>query len=109
MEIPVTWHNIVAWGWLADMAASFKKGQTVAIDGRIENRQWKAQDGSKRYRSEVMPLLGSLPRPIGRNAALSRPLNVRALAEGRRDYRLRQAHGKRTYGEADEREIPQLR
>ena len=50
------WHNIVAWGKLAELCGEYlKKGRQVYIEGRISNRQYEAKDGSgKRTRSEIV-------------------------------------------------------
>ncbi len=60
-------HNVVAWRQLADVVGRFLvKGSLVFIEGRIETRSWQAQDGSKRYRTEIVAeglQLG--PRPGG--------------------------------------------
>ncbi len=48
-------HNCVLWGKLADIAGQYlSKGRRVYIEGRIETRSWDAQDGSKRYRTEIV-------------------------------------------------------
>jgi len=48
-------HNIVMFGVQADLAAQYlKKGKPIFVEGRIENRSWDAQDGTKKYRSEVV-------------------------------------------------------
>ena len=50
------WHNIVAWGKLAELCGQYlKKGRQVYIEGRISNRQYEAKDGSgKRSRTEIV-------------------------------------------------------
>jgi single-strand DNA-binding protein len=49
------WHNIVAWGPLADVVQQYlTKGSQVYIEGRIQNRQWEDQSGQKRYTSEIV-------------------------------------------------------
>lgn len=49
------WHNIVAWGKLADLANQYlKKGRSVYIEGRITSRSWDDKDGNKRYRTEIV-------------------------------------------------------
>ena len=49
------WHNIVAWGKLADLANQYlKKGRSVYIEGRITNRSWDDKDGNKRYKTEIV-------------------------------------------------------
>jgi len=49
------YHNIVAWGRLAEICAQYLiKGKKVYIDGRIQTRDWEGQDGVKRYRTEII-------------------------------------------------------
>jgi single-strand DNA-binding protein len=49
------WHNIVAWGKLAELANQYlKKGRTAYIEGRITNRSWDDRDGNKKYRTEIV-------------------------------------------------------
>jgi single-strand DNA-binding protein len=48
-------HNIVAWGKLAELSEQYlKKGRKVMIVGRLQTRSWDAEDGSKRYRTEIV-------------------------------------------------------
>ncbi len=50
-----TWHNIVMWGKLAEVANQYlKKGSTVYLEGRIDNRSYDDKDGNKKYISEVV-------------------------------------------------------
>ena len=58
------WHNIVAWGKLAEICEKYlKKGDAVYIEGRIETRSWEDKSGQKRYTTEIvaqeMTMLGS--------------------------------------------------
>lgn len=49
------WHNIVAWGRIAEICKEYlTKGKQVYIEGRIDNRSYDKQDGSKGYISEVV-------------------------------------------------------
>jgi len=49
------WHNLVLWGAQATLAESFlKKGDEVAIEGRISNRSYVDKDGVKRYTNEII-------------------------------------------------------
>ncbi len=62
----VEYHNIVAWGKLAEICAQYlKKGNKVFIEGRLQTRDWEGQDGVKRYRTEIitenMVMLGGKP------------------------------------------------
>lgn len=46
---------VVVWGKSAENIANhMKKGRLIAIAGRIETRSYEAQDGSKRYVTEVI-------------------------------------------------------
>lgn len=48
------WHNIVAWGQIADVVERFvKKGTQLYIEGRIRTRSWTDQSGQKRYTTEI--------------------------------------------------------
>jgi len=48
-------HNIVVFNRQGELCAQYlKKGQSVLIEGRIQTRSWDAQDGQKRYRTEIV-------------------------------------------------------
>lgn len=48
-------HNIVAWGKLAEICRQFlAKGRKVYVEGRLQTRDWEAQDGAKRTRTEIV-------------------------------------------------------
>lgn len=48
------WHNIVCWRGLATLAENYiRKGRQLYIEGRIRTRSYDAQDGSKRYMTEI--------------------------------------------------------
>lgn len=48
-------HTIVCWRGLADNCARYLiKGNKVAVEGQIQNRSYDAQDGSKRYVTEIV-------------------------------------------------------
>lgn len=49
------WHNVVAWGKTAEIAEKYlKKGSKVAIEGRLNNRQYESAKGEKKYITEVV-------------------------------------------------------
>ena len=49
------WHNVIAWGKTAEIAEKYlKKGQEVAIRGKLQTRQYGDKDGNKRYMTEVV-------------------------------------------------------
>lgn len=47
--------DIVAWRSTAEFVANyFKKGRVIAVDGRLQIRQWTDNDGNKRFVTEVI-------------------------------------------------------
>ena len=49
------WHNIVMWGKTAEIAEKYlKKGQEIAVEGKLVNRSWETKEGDKRYATEVV-------------------------------------------------------
>src|SRR5574344_2142952 len=66
--------NCVAWRKQAENIAKFcSKGSQVAVEGRIQTRSYDAQDGSKRYVTEIIAdnvtFLGSKNGNIGSNSS----------------------------------------
>ena len=48
-------HNIVLWAKLAEIADQYlKKGDKIYIEWRLQTRNWEAQDGTKRYKTEII-------------------------------------------------------
>lgn len=49
------WHNIVAWGKLAEVCAEYlKKGKLVFIEGSISTQSWDDKEtGQKKSRTEI--------------------------------------------------------
>ena len=48
------WHNVVAWGSLAEIcAAHLKKGRLVYVEGRLQSRQWEDGEGNRRQTTEI--------------------------------------------------------
>lgn len=51
----VEYIDIVAWGKLGEIVGQYlAKGRRAYIEGRLQTRSWEAQDGSKRYKTEVI-------------------------------------------------------
>ena len=51
----VEFHNIVLWGKLAEIAGQYvNKWSKLFIEWRLQTRSWEAQDGTKRYRTEIV-------------------------------------------------------
>jgi single-strand DNA-binding protein len=49
------WHNLIAWGSQAKFIGDYlKKGDEIAIEGKLTNKSWVDKDGNKRYGTEVV-------------------------------------------------------
>lgn len=49
------WHNIVAWGNLADVIGKYaRKGSTLLVNGELRYRNYKTQDGQQRSITEIL-------------------------------------------------------
>ena len=49
------WHNLVMWGTQAKIAEEIlKKGDEVAIEGKLTSRTYVDKDGNKKYYTEVV-------------------------------------------------------
>ncbi len=48
------WHNVVAWGKLADIAEKYlSKGSEVAVEGKLITKDYTDKEGNKKYITEV--------------------------------------------------------
>ena len=51
----VDFHNIVAWAKLAEICGQLlHKGDKVYLEGRIQTRDWKTEDGAERRITEIV-------------------------------------------------------
>ena len=49
------WHNLVAWGPSATFAEKYlKKGNEIAVDGKLTHRSYDDKEGTKKYITEVV-------------------------------------------------------
>lgn len=49
------YHNIVAYGKPGEIISQYlKKGSLLLVEGRLQTRSWEAQDGQKKYRTEII-------------------------------------------------------
>jgi single-strand DNA-binding protein len=54
-ESKTTWHNVIAWGKLAEIAEKYlTKGREVAVGGKLVHRNYTDKQGVKRYVTEVV-------------------------------------------------------
>lgn len=48
-------HSVVFWGKLAEIAGQYlHKGKKIYVEWRLQTRSWEAQDGTKRYKTEIV-------------------------------------------------------
>ncbi len=64
------WHNLVAWGKVAEIAEKYlKKGSEIVVEGKLINRNYLDKEGVKKYISEVQVneilMLGSKAKKEG--------------------------------------------
>jgi single-strand DNA-binding protein len=51
----VQFHNVVVFGKQAEIVNQYlSKGSMVMVEGRLQTRNWDAQDGTKRSRTEIV-------------------------------------------------------
>lgn len=51
----VEFHNLVAWGKLAEICSNLlKKGRKAYVEGRLSTRSWQGQDGAQKQRTEIV-------------------------------------------------------
>ncbi len=49
-----TWHNVIAWGKVAEIAEKFlQKGTEIAVEGKLTNKSYTDKDGNKKNIYEV--------------------------------------------------------
>lgn len=74
----VEFHNIVAWGKLAEICNQILyKGRKALIVGRLQTRSWEGQDGVKRYSTEIVAdhiSATGVPRGAGEKAIETPPI-----------------------------------
>jgi single-strand DNA-binding protein len=51
----VEWHRIVVWDKQAELCGEYlSKGRQVAVEGRIQTREWKDKEGVTKYTTEIV-------------------------------------------------------
>jgi single-strand DNA-binding protein len=49
------WHNLIVWNKLTNVVEQYvKKGDELAIEGKLTNRSYDDKEGNKRYVSEIV-------------------------------------------------------
>ena len=84
--------DVVVWGTQGENCARYlAKGRQVAVDGRLDQRSWDAQDGTKRSKVEIIAdtvmfiggQAGEVREPAARGAA--KPASDAAAQDDFRD------------------------
>lgn len=82
-EQHTNWHSLSFYGDLANLAATFNKGDHLFVEGTMEQRKFTPVDGSKRMIWELIVhschLIGD---PRSRTTTLSDPLEKVAASDG---------------------------
>jgi single-strand DNA-binding protein len=53
-ETITQWHNVVAWGYLAEKAGKLKKGEPVLIHGKVTYREVTSENGDKKFYTDIV-------------------------------------------------------
>ncbi|MBL7801592.1 MAG: single-stranded DNA-binding protein [Chitinophagales bacterium] len=49
------WHNLIAWGATAGIIEKYtKKGQEIAVEGKLTSKNYTDKEGIKRYVTEIV-------------------------------------------------------
>ena len=77
----VEFHRIVAWNKLAELCSQLLfKGRKIFAEGRLQTRQWTAQDGTPRQTTEIvmsdMIILDSRRQPGEETSGVTVPAEV---------------------------------
>lgn len=60
------WHRIVLFGKLAEISGKYlKKGSQVYIEGSLQTRKWKDQNGIDRYTTEIIVSITGTMKMLG--------------------------------------------
>ena len=75
--------DVTVWGGQGENCAQFlSKGRAVGVDGRLDWREWEAQDGTKRQAVEV---IADTVQFIGGRGESSEPQYVPAVATAQQE------------------------
>lgn len=70
VDSPPEYHEVVVWGQLGERCNQvLRKGEKIFVSGRLQTRSWEAQDGSKRYKTELIADTIIGPDQINKNVS----------------------------------------
>src|SRR5713101_1830685 len=97
--------DVTVWGNQGESCAQFlAKGRPVAVDGRLDWREWDAQDGTKRQAVEI--IADNVQFLGGRGGGVQRGLRDRRRRGRRRHPVLRRSMAQQRSSEAPKRKRP---
>jgi len=65
------YHNVVVWDRLAQVCGQYLgKGQQVAIEGRLQTRQWDDDRGTRHWKTEVVAASVEMGAVAGKGSGL---------------------------------------
>lgn len=87
----VSFFNIVAWNKTAEVCEKYlAKGKQIAVDGRLDQRSWTAQDGSRRSTVDIIAerieFLGSASDSSGGGYRDRAPAQEKPTPQGESDF-----------------------
>jgi len=82
IQTQTEWHDIIAWGYLAEKCKNWRKGKTVLLKGMNVTRTWE-KDGETRYRKEVRAKYIRIMNPDSRNLPTELPPDIAARMENK--------------------------
>ena len=75
--------DVTVWDKQGENCAQYlSKGRPVAVDGRLDWREWDAQDGTKRQAVQIIAEHGPVPRQPRRLGGRRRHAAVRSRRRG---------------------------
>lgn len=85
-----TFHRIVMYGKMAEWVFNhIQKGTKLYVDGRLENRSWEKQDGSKAYITEIV---AENVIPMQDTGSVAQAVQDSGIAEPPADYQTPAGH-----------------
>ena len=85
-EEKTEWHRLVAWNKTAEVLSQYtKKGDEMAISGKITYRKWEDKDGNKRSTTEIIVNSFKFIGSKEVEQKISQPIKVAALDKSNQD------------------------
>jgi single-strand DNA-binding protein len=77
------YHSVIAWDRLADICAQYLgKGSMVAVEGRLQTRQWDDDAGKRHWKTEVVAAAIEMLSGRRKKDYAAEALAAQAVAQG---------------------------